>query len=130
MKKISLLRKAGSAGMLVAAAVMAGSVSANGQSALQLAQRSGGDFDPARAYSENCSTCHDSGAAGAPRMGNAEEWAPRAEQGFEILHRHAIEGYNNNMPPRGLCFDCTDEQLGEVVRYILDESLEDGSTGS
>lgn len=125
MKKVSTLMKAGAAGMLVAAAMTMSSVSADGPSALQLAQASGDDFDPARTYTQSCAACHNSGAAGAPRFGNSEDWSARLEKGFDTLVQHTIEGYNNIMPPRGMCFDCTDEQLAEVVQYILDESIEE-----
>lgn len=123
MKKISMLMKAGAAGILAAVAMTAGSVSAESD-AVQLAQASG-DFDPARVYTQSCSACHNSGAAGAPRFGNSEEWSERLEKGYDTLVQHTIEGFNNVMPPRGMCFDCTDEQLAEVVQYILDESVED-----
>jgi cytochrome c5 len=125
MKKVSTLMKTGFAGVLVAAAMTMGSVSASETPALQLAQASGGDFDPARTYTQSCAACHNSGAAGAPRFGNSEEWSARLEKGFDMLVQHTIEGFNNIMPPRGMCFDCTDEQLAEVVQYVLDESVED-----
>lgn len=124
MKNVSTLMKAGAAGMLFAAAMTMGSVSAS-ESAVQLAQASGDDFDPARTYTQTCAACHNSGAAGAPRFGNSEDWSARLEKGFDTLVQHTIEGYNNIMPPRGMCFNCTDEQLAEVVQYILDESIQD-----
>lgn len=125
MKKVSTLMKAGAAGMLVAAAMTMGSVSASEQSALQLAQASGDDFSPSRTYTQSCAACHNSGAAGAPRFGNSEDWSARMEKGFDTLVQNTIDGYNNIMPPKGMCFDCTDEQLAEVVQYILDESVQD-----
>lgn len=125
MNKVSILMKSGAAGMLIAAAMTMGSVSASEPSALQLAQASGDDFNPARTYNQSCAACHNSGAAGAPRMGNSADWSARMEKGFDTLVRHTIEGYNNIMPPRGMCFNCTDEQLAEVVQYILDESIQD-----
>lgn len=125
MKKVSTLMKAGAAGMLVAAAMTVGSVSADESPALQLAQASGDEFSASRTYTQSCAACHNSGAAGAPRFGNSEDWSARMDKGFDTLVQHTIEGYNNIMPPRGMCFDCTDEELAEVVQYILDESIQD-----
>ncbi|MGM0632225.1 MAG: c-type cytochrome [Pseudomonadota bacterium] len=124
MKNVSTLMKAGVAGVLVTAAMAVGSVSAGEKSLVQLAQASG-DFDPARTYTQSCAACHNSGAAGAPRFGNSDDWSARMEKGFDTLVEHTIDGFNNIMPPRGMCFDCTDEQLAEVVQYILDESIQD-----
>ncbi len=104
----------------------AGSVAADGgeQAPLQLAQVSE-DFDPAQVYSNNCAACHDSGAAGAPVMGENDGWASRLdERGFEGLVDNSVEGLNNVMPPQGMCMDCTREELAEVVDYILDNSLD------
>ncbi len=124
MKNVSTLMKVGMAGMLVTAAMAVGSVSAGEKSLVQLAQASD-DFDPARTYTQSCAACHNSGAAGAPRLGNSDDWSARMDKGFDTLVEHTIEGFNNIMPPRGMCFDCTDEELAEVVQYILDESIQD-----
>lgn len=125
MKRVSTLMKAGATGMLVAAAMAMGSVSASDQAPVQLAQATTDEFSASRTYTQSCAACHNSGAAGAPRFGNSEDWSARLEKGFDTLVQHTIEGYNNIMPPRGMCFDCTDEQLGEVVQYILDESVQE-----
>lgn len=125
MKRVSTVMKAGATGMLVAAAMAMGSVSASDQAPVQLAQASADEFSASRTYTQSCAACHNSGAAGAPRFGNSEDWSARLEKGFDTLVQHTIEGYNNIMPPRGMCFDCTDEQLAEVVQYILDESVQD-----
>lgn len=125
--KSAIFLKAGSvvSGLLVAAALTAGSVSADNQAPLQLAQVSD-DFDAARTYTQSCAACHNSGAAGAPRMGNAGEWQERLdERDFATLVQNTIDGYNNIMPPKGMCFTCSDEELELVVRHILDESLDD-----
>lgn len=70
-------------------------------------------------YNANCTACHTTGAADAPRLGNAEEWAPRIEKGIDTLYKHAIEGFNA-MPAKGMCMDCSDEELHATVDYILD----------
>ncbi len=51
-------------------------------------------------YTTACGACHAAGVAGAPRMGDAAVWAPRIKQGFDVLVKHAIEGFKA-MPARG-----------------------------
>jgi len=122
--KLKNLVKTGVAlsGLILASVMTVGGVSADQQS-LTLAQVSEG-FDPARTYVQSCSACHNSGAAGAPRLGNADDWSARAEKGLETLYENTINGYNNIMPPKGMCFTCSDDELKAVVDYILAESVE------
>lgn len=70
-------------------------------------------------YNASCTACHSTGAAGAPRLGNAEEWAPRIDKGIDTLYKHAIEGFNA-MPAKGMCMDCSDDELHATVDYILE----------
>src|SRR5690625_7945348 len=44
------------------------------------AEAAGGQRDPADIYSSTCTTCHAAGVAGAPIVGNAEQWVPVPEQ--------------------------------------------------
>jgi cytochrome c5 len=46
-------------------------------------------------------------------------WAARVDQGMETLVKHAIEGYNA-MPARGLCADCSDQEIADAVAYMVD----------
>lgn len=107
-------------GLLLASVLASGSASAG--PTLTLAQLTEG-FDPARTYTQSCAACHNSGAAGAPRMGNAADWSARLEKGFDVLVEHTINGFNNVMPPKGMCFTCSDDDLKAMVQYILDESI-------
>jgi cytochrome c5 len=70
-------------------------------------------------YLRTCFSCHASGAAGAPKVGDAEVWTVRAEKGREALLVSTIEGILPAMPARGLCSDCTDEQLAEAIDYMI-----------
>lgn len=77
-------------------------------------------------YSSSCATCHDSGAAGAPMLGDRAEWQRLlAEKGLPALYENTILGLAA-MPPRGLCVDCSDVVLVEAVNYMLAASLGDG----
>ncbi len=98
-------------GEAAAAAAPAASADAGAASA-----RSGGDV-----YNAACTACHATGAAGAPIVGNAEQWAPRIEQGMETLINHAINGFNA-MPPKGACFSCTDDEIVASVEYMVEQS--------
>ncbi len=68
-------------------------------------------------YNKTCVACHASGAVGAPKTGNAEEWAPRMEKGMDALVQSANAGLNA-MPPKGMCFDCTDDQFKALIEYM------------
>jgi len=72
-------------------------------------------------YSTKCFTCHATGAAGAPKFGDAAAWAPRVGQGMDTLYSHAVKGFNG-MPAKGLCMDCSDDEVKAAVDHILDGS--------
>ena len=72
-------------------------------------------------YQTNCVACHATGAAGAPKTGDAAAWAPRIANGMDTLVSNAIKGLNA-MPPKGLCMTCSDDDLRAVVEYIVAES--------
>lgn len=82
---------------------------------------SSGPKVPADVYAAKCSGCHDTGAGGAPKVGNAGDWAARISQGKATLYSHAIEGFNA-MPPKGLCMDCSDDDLKAVVDLMVAKS--------
>jgi cytochrome c5 len=75
------------------------------------------DPQVAALYNRSCRSCHAQGAAQAPLTGNREAWAPRLEQGMEILLDHTISGYKG-MPPMGMCFDCDEEQFTALIRFM------------
>lgn len=87
---------------------------------MQLAQNSDG-FEVERVYMQSCWACHNSGAAGAPKVGNAEDWAPHIAKGMDVLLANAISGINA-MPAKGLCFTCTDDDLEDLVEYMVNSS--------
>jgi len=70
-------------------------------------------------YNTACAGCHISGAAGAPKTGDAGAWASRLDKGMDTLVKHVVEGYNA-MPARGLCADCSDQELADAVAYMVD----------
>lgn len=72
-------------------------------------------------YNSACMSCHATGAAGAPKLGDAAAWAPRIAAGMDTLMTNATNGLNA-MPPMGLCMTCSDEELRGAVQYIVDNS--------
>lgn len=71
-------------------------------------------------YKAICSTCHDSGLIGAPKMGDKGAWAPRIGKGAATLYHNAINGFNK-MPARGGA-DISDEEVQNAVDYIIEKS--------
>ncbi|MFM8354485.1 MAG: c-type cytochrome [Gammaproteobacteria bacterium] len=70
-------------------------------------------------YTRYCFSCHAAGIAGAPRAGDAEQWAPRVAKGRDALLASTIAGIAPGMPARGLCNACTDEDLGQAIDYMI-----------
>jgi cytochrome c5 len=71
-------------------------------------------------YTAICSACHTSGAAGAPKLGDAGAWAPRIAQGYETLLKHAIEGIRA-MPAKGGNPDLDDVEVGRALVYMANK---------
>lgn len=72
-------------------------------------------------HSSACSSCHATGAAGAPVTGDAAAWSGRIGKGMDTLVQHAWEGFNA-MPAKGMCMDCSEEEIRATVEYMVDES--------
>tara|TARA_R110001592_G_scaffold363043_1_gene679554 strand:- start:36499 stop:36792 length:294 start_codon:yes stop_codon:yes gene_type:complete len=68
-------------------------------------------------YDKSCKICHASGAAGAPKTGDAAAWAPRMAKGMDVLVVSVNNGLNA-MPPKGMCFDCTDADYTALIEYM------------
>lgn len=76
---------------------------------------------PQNIYNRYCIACHASGAAGAPRLGNAKEWQPHIAKGMDTMLKNVIHGIGA-MPPKGICSDCTDEELKHTIQYMINQS--------
>jgi len=110
------------AGLIVGSLVFADSISAEGNTGepLQLAQLTA-DFDAEQSYMQLCFACHSSGVAGAPKLDDPDDWNSRMEKGMEAVMSNVINGVNA-MPAKGLCFNCTDEDLQALVDYMYSSS--------
>ncbi len=84
------------------------------------AQAAAGSRGGEELYKASCAACHDTGVAGAPKMGDKAAWAPRIGVGLDVLFKTAKAG-KNAMPPKGGS-DATDEELARVVVYLANKS--------
>jgi cytochrome c5 len=69
-----------------------------------------------------CTTCHTAGVAGAPKFGNAGDWAPRIAQGYDTLLHNALNG-KGAMPARGGTSpdDYSDFEIARAVVYMAND---------
>ncbi|SER53591.1 Cytochrome c5 [Vreelandella subterranea] len=87
----------------------------------EAAAESGSELDGASLYtSTGCAACHDSGAAGAPLLGDTQAWSARLEEGTEVLYQSVYEG-KGAMPARGGS-SASDEEIQAVVDYMIAEA--------
>lgn len=77
--------------------------------------------DGQQTYQSSCQACHATGAAGAPKLGDKEAWAPRIAQGMDTLLKNATEGLRA-MPPKGACAACTEDDLKGAIEYMVSQS--------
>jgi cytochrome c5 len=100
-----------------------GSVCMSGDScaAAPAAPASAGPKSGKEVFEGFCTTCHSAGVMGAPKMGSASDWAPRAAKGLDTLYTHALSGFNA-MPAKGMCAACSDDEIKSAVKYMVDGS--------
>jgi cytochrome c5 len=72
-------------------------------------------------YAAVCAACHDSGAAGAPKLGDTGAWSARLAQGYDTLVKHAIEGIRA-MPAKGGNPDLDNLEVERAVVYLTNKS--------
>ncbi|RTR04515.1 cytochrome c5 family protein [Halomonas nitroreducens] len=82
------------------------------------AEASTASVDGEGVYNSVCMACHDTGAAGAPKKGDAEAWASRLEKGTETLYDHAINGFNA-MPAKGGNPSLSDAEVKAAVDHLV-----------
>jgi cytochrome c5 len=81
----------------------------------------GGTMDGSVIYTQLCAGCHTSGAGGAPTL-TAAGMGARASKGIDLLHKHAIEGFQGSagvMPPKGGNPSLTDDQVKATVDWMM-----------
>jgi cytochrome c5 len=67
-------------------------------------------------FKGQCSTCHATGVAGAPKFGDAGLWGPRIRTGLDALVNSALKGKNAMAPQGG--GDFSDVEIARGVVYM------------
>lgn len=71
-------------------------------------------------YKKSCIGCHASGAAGAPKLGDASVWKARIDKGMTTLYSSALKGVPGTaMMPKGTCAACSEVELNAAVDYMV-----------
>ena len=68
-----------------------------------------------------CAACHQAGVAGAPKMGDKAQWAPRIKQGLQALVQSAVKG-KGAMPPKGGNGSLSDDEIARAVVLMANQS--------
>jgi cytochrome c5 len=68
-----------------------------------------------------CAACHQAGVAGAPKMGDKAQWAPRIKQGLQTLVQTALKG-KGAMPPKGGNGSLTEDEVARAVVFMANQS--------
>ncbi len=72
-----------------------------------------------RLYKRACFACHDTGAGGAPKRGDAAAWATRLPKGEAALLQSTMKGMGS-MPPRGNSpRTASDADIAAAVQHLL-----------
>ncbi|MBU6468014.1 MAG: c-type cytochrome [Betaproteobacteria bacterium] len=71
-----------------------------------------------KTFESICTGCHSSGALGAPKYANKQDWAPRIAQGIDVLYKSAING-KNSMPAKGGNPALSDAEIKAAVNYMV-----------
>lgn len=69
-------------------------------------------------YTQTCGVCHDTGNLGAPKKGDKAAWAAlKSQKGMDGLVQSTKQGMPQ-MPAKGLCNDCTDQDFVAMIEYM------------
>jgi cytochrome c5 len=70
-------------------------------------------------YAAQCVACHGSGAAGAPKLGDAAAWGPRVKNTYEALLTSALKGKGAMGAQGG--GDFSEVEIGRAVVYMANQ---------
>jgi cytochrome c5 len=68
-------------------------------------------------WARSCALCHISGEAGAPVVGDQDQWQRRLAQGEQAILENVLNGYNS-MPPLGYCMSCEVSDFRAMIAYM------------
>jgi cytochrome c5 len=72
-------------------------------------------------FKGTCAACHQTGVAGAPKIGDKAAWAPRLKEGVKQLVGDAIKGVRA-MPPKGGNASLSDDEVARAVVFMANQS--------
>jgi cytochrome c5 len=98
----------------------AGDTGAVGGAASAAAATTGGKSGE-EVFKDTCVACHQTGVAGAPKVGDKAAWGPRIKQGFQTLVEHALKG-KNAMPPKGGNASLSDDEVARAVAFMANQA--------
>ncbi len=75
-------------------------------------------------FDKTCAMCHATGIAGAPRFGNADDWAPRIAKGVNALYTSALQGTAKGMPAKGGNPAYSDAEIKGAVDFMVAKAKE------
>lgn len=81
--------------------------------------------DGAATYNASCAACHNTGVAGAPKIGDKAGWKARIAQGNKTLYSRAVKGYKGKkgfMPAKGGNVSLSDGVVKAAVDYMVSQS--------
>ncbi|MGV6827625.1 MAG: c-type cytochrome [bacterium] len=104
-----------------------GKVRIEGEASADVPAEAAAPKSGAEVYAASCAACHNTGAAGAPKLGDAAAWNDRVAGGVDALVAAAISG-KGGMPPKGGNMSLSDDEVRAAVEHILSESGVAGSS--
>ena len=70
-------------------------------------------------FAAQCTACHTAGVAGAPKLGDADAWAPRIKTGYEALLTSSLKGKGAMGAQGG--GDFSEVEIGRAVVYMANK---------
>lgn len=74
-------------------------------------------------YQKSCVSCHGTGAANAPKLGDSAAWKARIDKGMDVLYASAMNGIPGTaMMAKGTCGACSEEELKAAVDFMVEKA--------
>jgi cytochrome c5 len=80
-----------------------------------------GSRNAADVVKSTCAACHQTGAANAPKLGDAAAWAPRIKTGVNALVQSVIKG-KGAMPPKAGDASLTESEIHNAVVLMANQA--------
>lgn len=71
-------------------------------------------------YEQICSSCHETGAGGAPQLENKAEWKPRLTRGTDALYASILNKKCDLL--KDLRKDLSDDKIKDAVDYMVSQT--------